>query len=211
MWRALIGCETSGKVRKALRAVGVDAWSCDVLPSDDRSPFHIQADVLTVLEDGWDLLIAHPPCTYLANSGVRWLYKQGTRERVEERWRLLEQGAAFFSRLITADIPLIALENPIQHKHAKALIGIAQSQVIQPWMFGHRETKATGLWLKGLPHLTPTNIVGPPVTAGERKAFAVCHRRTPSADRWKLRSETYQGIADAMATQWALPLLRKSV
>jgi hypothetical protein len=206
--RVLVGAETSGKVREAFRKMGHDAFSCDILPADDNSPFHYQTDLIGLLESGleWDLLIAHPPCTFLSNSGVRWLYRKGTRERVEWRWAALEAGARFFSAVLHARITKVAIENPIQHKHAKRLIGVAPSQIIQPWQFGHKEMKATCLWLKGLPALRPTAIVGPPPRdAKARRAWAVVHRLPPSAEHWKLRSETYQGIADAMAAQWGQP------
>jgi hypothetical protein len=133
-------------------------------------------------------MIAHPPCTYLCNSGVSWLHKD------INRWPKLFEGAEFFKKLLDAPIPLIAIENPIMHKYSKSIIGVNQSQVIQPWMFGHGETKATCLWLKGLPLLQPTNVVDGRVGR--------MHSLPPSVDRWKIRSETYQGIADAMASQW---------
>lgn len=192
----LVACETSGRVREAFRKNGHQVFSCDLLPADDGSPFHIQGDARDTLKaNTWDLLIAHPPCTFNANSGVRWLYKQGTRERIEERWEAMARMAELFKTFLNADVPKIAIENPVIHKHAKTVIGCGQpSQTIQPWQFGHGETKATCLWLKGLPLLVPTNIVP--------GRHARVHRVAPSEDRWKLRSETYQGIADAMAEQW---------
>jgi hypothetical protein len=186
--RVLVACEYSGKVREAFRKLGHDAWSCDLLPADDNSPYHIQGDVLQILEQGWDLMIAHPPCTYLTNSGVRWLYSEA------ERWKDLIEGAVFFRQLLHAPIPKIAVENPIMHKYAKQIVGVPQTQIIQPWQFGHGETKATCLWLKGLSPLKPTKIVD----GRHGKVW----RMAPSEDRWKLRSETYQGIADAMSQQW---------
>lgn len=167
--------------------------SCDLLPSDKPGP-HIQGDALDAMTHGWDLLIAHPPCTYLANSGVRWLYGGKGRERDKNRWRLMEEAARFFQAMLNADIPMIAVENPIMHRHAKAIIGVEQSQVIQPWMFGHGEVKATCLWLKGLPLLTPTRVV-------EGRQPRV-HFASPSPNRWKERSVTLPGIASAMAKQW---------
>jgi hypothetical protein len=191
--RVLVGCETSGKVRRAFRALGHDAWSCDLLPADDASPYHIQGDVLAILDDDWGLLIGHPTCTYLTNSGARWLYlPDGSRN--EDRWTELAKAAEFFNALLNAPIPRICLENPIMHSHARRLINAPYSQVIQPWMFGHGETKATCLWLKNLPLLAPTNIVD-----GRQPRI---HHLPPSPNRWKLRSETYEGIAQAMGHQW---------
>lgn len=190
--KVLVACEYSGRVRDAFIKNGHDAISCDILPTDVPGP-HYQGDVFEIIEQGWDLMVAHPPCTYLANSGARWLYNpDGSRN--EERWSNLRSGAEFFKNLLNADVPRIAVENPIMLKYAKEIIGSGQTQVIQPWMFGHGETKATGLWLKNLPPLVPTNIV----SGREAKV----HLMPPSAERWKLRSTTYQGIADAMGDQW---------
>lgn len=190
--RVLVACEFSGTVRDAFCALGHDAVSCDLLPSDTPGK-HIQGDVIPHLGDGWDLMIAHPPCTYLANSGARWLYKEGGK-RDPKRWKLMREGAEFFRLILEAPIPRIAVENPIQHRHAKEVIGCGQDQVIQPWMFGHGETKATCLWLKNLPLLSPTKIVD---GRSPRVHFA-----SPSPDRWRLRSITLPGIAAAMAAQW---------
>jgi hypothetical protein len=161
--------------------------SCDLLPTDAPGP-HYQGDVFDIIDQGWDLMIAHPPCTYLSNSGVRWLYSQ------PGRWDLMKEGANFFKALLEADIPMIAVENPIMHKHAVEIIGRRQDQVVQPWQFGHGETKATCFWLKGLPKLMPTDVV-----EGREQRI---HLLPPSADRWKIRSETFSGIANAMADQW---------
>ena len=180
--RVLVACEYSGAVRDAFRARGHDAWSCDLLPTERPGP-HYQEDVREVIADmQWDLMIAHPPCTHLAVSGARW-------------WKdkLFEQGEAldFVRFLMDAPIPRIAIENPI----SKISTAIRKpDQIVQPWQFGHGETKATCLWLKGLPKLVPTDIVD-----GRE---ARIHKMPPSADRWKERSRTYQGIADAMAAQW---------
>ena len=144
--KILIACEYSGTVRDAFLKHGHDAWSCDLLPTDKTGP-HITGDVLEVIEEGWDLMVAHPPCTYLCNSGVCHLHKS------TDRWFELFNAAEFFKALLNADIPKIAVENPIQHKYARQLIGHKQTQVIQPWMFGHAEQKAKCLWLKGLPRL----------------------------------------------------------
>jgi len=169
--------------------------SCDLLPTDVAGPHH-QGSVTDVLHDGWDLLIAHPPCTYLTNSGVVWLHKDPAR------WALLDEGAAFFKLLLDAPIPRKCIENPIQHKYARERIGRKQSQVVQPWMFGHMEQKATCLWLEGLPLLQPTNVVKEEMMQLPKRERERLHYLPPSADRWKLRSTTYQGIADAMAAQW---------
>ena len=194
--RVLVACEYSGKVREAFRKLGHDAWSCDLLPSDDNSEYHYQGDVLDIINDGWDLMIGHPPCTYLSNSGVSWLYRK------EGRWDQMRAGADFFKMLWECDIPKIALENPIMHGHAKAIIGAKQTQTVQPWMFGHAESKATCLWLKGLPPLKETKNVKKEWEALPKREAQRLHHLPPSADRWKLRSETFQGIADAMAKQW---------
>jgi hypothetical protein len=194
--KILVACEYSGTVRNAFIRRGHDAMSCDLLPTDAPGP-HYQGDVSDILNDGWDLMIAHPPCTYMTNSGVTWLHKDPTR------WAKLDDAAAFFSTLLNAPIPRIAIENPIMHKYAKERIGgIKQTQVIQPWMFGHMEQKATCLWLKGLPALIPTNNVKEQMLqlpASERQRL---HWLPPSPDRWKIRSATYKGIAEAMAEQW---------
>lgn len=190
--RVLIGCEESGVVREAFAALGWDAWSCDLVPSR-RPGKHIQADVLTVLNDGWDLAIFHTPCTFLSNSGVRWLYNtDGSRN--EARWELMRRDALLFKATMDADIPYIANENPIMHKYAVAIIGRRQDQVIQPWMFGHPESKATCLWLKQLPKLQPTNIV-----EGRKQRV---WRMPPSPTRQRDRSETLAGVAQAIAEQW---------
>jgi hypothetical protein len=194
--RVLVACEYSGKVRRAFRKRGHDAWSCDLLPADDGSEYHYQGDVMDIINDGWDLLIGHPPCTYLCNSGVSWLHKQ------EGRWDRMRDGAEFFKLLWESDIPRIALENPIMHKYAKEIIGTNQTQLVQPWMFGHAESKATCLWLKGLNPLIETNNVKEKWKSLPKKEAQRLHMLPPSKDRWKLRSETYQGIADAMAEQW---------
>ncbi len=185
--KVLIACEFSGIVREAFLAKGHDAWSCDLL-STEIPGNHIIGDVLAVLDKGWDMMIAHPPCTYLANSGVRWLYEQS------KRWIDLIDGAVFFRRLLTANISQIGIENPIPHKYAVEIIGEKYDQLIQPYQFGHGETKATCLWLKNLPNLQPTKLVN----GREQKMWKL----PPTDDRWKLRSKTYQGIADAMAEQW---------
>lgn len=194
--RVLVACEYSGTVRDAFIRAGHDAMSCDILPTDKEGP-HYQGDVRDVLGDGWDLMIAHPPCTYMTNSGVTWLHKDPTR------WERLDEAAAFFRMLLDAPIQHIAIENPIMHKYAKERIGgVKQTQVIQPWMFGHMEQKATCLWLKNLPALAPTNNVKDEMMALPVNERQRLHYLPPSADRWKLRSTTFEGIAQAMADQW---------
>jgi len=179
--RVLVACEFSGVVRDAFAALGHDAWSCDLLPTE-RQGNHVQGDVMAILSDGWDLMIAHPPCTHLASSGARWF-----KEKVTEQLAAV----AFVRNLLRAPIPRIAVENPIgvlSTRYRKP------DQIIQPWQFGHGETKATCLWLVGLPKLTATNVV-------DGRAARV-HRESPGPNRWKNRSRTLQGIADAMALQW---------
>ena len=179
--KVLVACEYSGTVRDAFIAAGHEALSCDLLPTDIPGP-HYQGDVRDVLTDGWDLMIAHPPCTHLAVSGARW-FKDKQAEQAE--------ALDFVRLLLDAPIERIALENPISVISSRIR---KPDQIIQPWQFGHGETKATCLWLKGLPKLTPTDIVD------GREARV--HKLPPSADRWKIRSTTYKGIADAMAQQW---------
>lgn len=184
--KVLIACEYSGIVRDAFIKEGHDAWSCDIL-STELEGNHIQDNVLNHLNRGWDLMIAHPPCTRLCNSGVSWLHKRNL-------WNDLDEAAIFFKKLLYADIPKIAVENPIPHKYAVERIGKKYDQIVQPWQFGHGETKATCLWLKNLPKLQPTNVV-----EGREQRL---HRLPPSKDRAKLRSKTYIGIAKAMANQF---------
>lgn len=179
--RVLVACEYSGTVRDAFAARGHDAWSCDLLPTE-RLGNHIHGNVLQHLHRNWDFMIAHPPCTHLAVSGARW-FKDKRAEQAE--------ALDFVRRLLDAPIPCIALENPVSIISSQIR---RPDQIIQPWQFGHGETKATCLWLKNLPKLIPTNIVD-----GRE---ARIHKMPPGPDRWKERSRTYQGIADAMATQW---------
>lgn len=180
--RVLVACEYSGRVREAFRNRGHHAISCDFLDAEDGSPWHYRGDVRDVLAYDWDLMVAHPPCTHLAVSGARW-FKEKQVEQAE--------ALAFVRLLLRASVPRIALENPVSIISSRVR---KPDQVIQPWQFGHGETKATCLWLKGLPKLVPTNIVD-----GRENRV---HRMPPGPDRWKDRSRTYQGIADAMAAQW---------
>jgi hypothetical protein len=181
MMRVLIACEYSGRVRDAFIRRGHDAMSCDLLPTDVDGP-HYQGDVFEIINEGWDLMIAHPPCTHPAVSGARWF-----KDKQIEQAQALD----FVRQLLDAPIPRIAVENPISIISSRIR---KPDQIIQPWQFGHGETKATCLWLKNLPKLQPTDIV--------EGREARIHRMPPSKDRWKKRSETYQGIADAMAAQW---------
>jgi hypothetical protein len=194
--KVLVACEYSGKVRDAFRAQGHDAMSCDILPTDVPGP-HYEGDVRDVLDNGWDLMVAHPPCTYLSNSGVSWLHKD------ENRWGKMRDGAEFFRTLLNAPIPKRAIENPIMHKYAVEVIGRRQNQIVQPWMFGHAEQKATCLWLEGLPPLRETNNVKSELRALSAAERQRLHWLPPSEDRWKLRSMTFDGIAAAMAEQWS--------
>ena len=198
--KVLIACEFSGVVRNAFSKKGHEAYSCDLLPADDNSPYHYQCDVLDILDEGWDLMIAHPPCTYFTNSGVCWLTGKNAKEG---RWEELNKAAKFFNALLDAPIPKICIENPIPHKYAIERIGGRKyTQIIQPYMFGHKETKATCLWLKGLEPLKPTTDLKAETMALPPAERQRLHWLPPSEDRWKLRSITYQGIADAMAEQW---------
>ena len=204
--RVLIGCETSGVVRRAFAALGHDVWSVDLLPSEDMSNRHIIGDVRDYLNEGWDLLaVMHPPCTRLCNSGVRWLSAPPPGRTLQSMWDELDEGAALFSACWNAPVPRIAVENPIMHKHAKQLIVNYEppAQTVQPWWFGEQAFKGTSFYLKNLPPLFATNRLKPPKAGtDEHKAWSAVHRASPGPDRWKLRSRTFQGIADAMADQW---------
>lgn len=242
--RVLVGCEFSGIVRDAFAALGHDAWSCDLLPSETDGQ-HIIGDVRDWLKgrpkhvkvpngqttwDGgkndpgrqcfdyhtipdetkpWDIGIFHPPCRVLNHAGVRWLYVDGRRwiknregnvigenPRNEDRWEEMRESAAFFRLLLNAPIEHVAVENSEMHPHALELVGLKPSQSLQPWQFGHGETKETCLWLRGLPLLVPTNIVD-----GRKPRV---HHASPGPNRWKERSRTMPGIASAMALQWSL-------
>lgn len=182
--KILIACEFSGIVREQFRQKGHDAWSCDLLPTEIPGN-HTQGDVLNILNEGWDLMIAHPPCTHLAVSGARWF-----KDKIQEQKEALN----FVKCLMDAPISKICIENPISIISSKIR---KPDQIIQPWMFGHGETKATCLWLKGLPLLRATEIV-----SGRENRI---HKLPPSENRWKERSRTYQGIAKAMAEQWGEP------
>lgn len=193
--KVLIACEFSGRVRDAFIALGHDAMSCDLLPTEVKGPHH-EGHVEDVIDEGWDLMIAHPPCTCLSRAGWSWVNKPDSALGVmplkgEPRRLAAFEAARFFYQLINAPIPRIAVENPRPIVH----VGLPKAtQSIQPWQFGHGEKKETCLWLKGLPKLVPTNVVN-----GRE---AIVHRMPPGPDRWKNRSRTYLGIAQAMAEQW---------
>lgn len=206
MAKVLIGCETSGVVRDAFLQAGHDAWSCDVLPADTPTNRHIQDDVRNVLAfEKWDMLmVAHPPCTRLCNSGVRWLHKAPPGRTINEMWQELDEGADLFSHVWNVGIPFVAIENPVMHKHAKERIRNYKpfSQSVQPWQFADDDSssdnvkKRTCLWLRGLPNLVPTGKVDGSTARDE------IHKAAPGKDRWKIRSRFFEGIANAMADQW---------
>lgn len=205
--RVLVACEFSGTVRNAFAAQGHDAWSCDLLPSEDGSNRHIRGDARDVLNDGWDLLmVAHPPCTRLCNSGVRWLSTPPPGRTALEMWAELDEGAALFSDFWNAPIDRIAIENPVMHKHGKTrIVGYEPpAQTVQPWQFGHPEKKRTALWLRNLPPLRPTQVLTPPRSGTvEDIAWSKVHRSTGwNPERWRERSRFFTGIAHAMARQW---------
>jgi hypothetical protein len=188
--RVLVACEFTGTVRRAFRELGHEAWSCDILPAEDGGP-HIQGDVRQVLGDGWDLMVAHPPCTHLAVSGARHFH----RKQVEQA-----EALEFVQTLMDAPIPRIALENPVSVISSRIR---KPDQIIQPYQFGHPESKKTCLWLKGLNPLQPTAVMQ---MRGrwENQTPSGQNKLGPSPDRWKIRSKTYPGIAHAMATQWGV-------
>lgn len=192
--KVLVACEYSGIVSKAFRDRGHDAVSCDLLPNElTDNQYHYQGDVRPLLElYKWDLMIAHPPCTHLAVSGARWF-----KDKEEEQKEALD----FVRTLMEADIPRICIENPVSVISSRIR---KPDQIIQPWMFGHEATKTTCLWLKNLPMLVPTNVVdkGKRHVTKSGKSLPEWYNLPPSEDRWKIRSKTFQGIADAMALQW---------
>lgn len=222
--RLLVACEYSGIVRDAFAARGWDAWSCDLLPSERPGGQHYQGDVRDILNDGWDGMIGHPDCTFLTNSGARWLYEKWTpEEKAEhlertgkvlkghsrrpdlERWRKLDEAAAFYRMLWATDIPHIALENPTMHGHAIQRVNGTADQFVQPYEFGTPESKATGLRLKNLPLLVPNEGWEKVLEHGKtlpKKVFERVHNLPPGPNRWKERSRTFPGVGQAMADQW---------
>lgn len=195
--RVLVGCEYSGRVRNAFREAGHDAWSCDLLPSEDDSSFHVQGDVLPLLGQGWDLGIFHPPCTYLAVSGLHW------NKRDPARAAKTEEALDFVRALMSAPIERIAVENPVSCISSRIR---KPDQIIQPYEFGEDASKKTCLWLKNLDLLTPTQMVAPRLVDGKprwsNQTDSGQNRLGPSEDRWKERSRTFLGVAKAMAEQW---------
>ena len=188
--RVLIACETSGETRRAFQALGHETYSCDILPADDgETTWHIQDKAQHLLGRVWDLVIAHPPCTRLCNSGVRWLAER-------DLWDEMREGALLFKACLAANADHVAVENPVMHKHAVEIIGRRQDFTIQPWQFGDNFKKRTCFWTRGLSPLVPTSDLD------GSSAVAEVHRASPGPDRWKIRSKTYPGIAAAMASQW---------
>ena len=206
--RGLIGCETSGVMRRAFAARGHDMWSVDLLPAEDGSNRHIRGDLRDYLDEGWDFLaVCHPPCTRLCNSGVRWLHVPPPGRSLAEMWAELDEGAALFSACWRAPIARVAIENPVMHKHARARLpaDLPRPQIVQPGWVGDPAFKATGWYLRGLPALVPTTRLVPPRKAEEPERHAewsAIHRASPGPDRWKIRSRTFQGLAEACADQW---------
>ena len=206
MAKVLIACETSGVMRRAFAALGHDVWSVDLLPAEDGSNRHITGDVRDHLDDGWDLLaVMHPPCTRLCNSGVRWLHTPPPGRTLDDMWSELDEGAALFSACWNAKVPRVAVENPIMHKYARARLpaDLPRPQIVQPWWFGEPYFKATGFYLRGLKPLTATNRLTPPRPGTpDHKAWSAIHRAPPGPDRWKFRSRTFEGVAEACADQF---------
>lgn len=203
--KILIACEESQTICKALRAKGHEAYSCDIIDSSGGHPeWHIKDDAIKVSYDlsyGWEAMIGHPPCTFITNSGVRWLYNNDGSKN-EDRWDKLKDACTFFKALLDAPINIKAIENPIPHKHALNLIGKKYNQIVQPYMFGEPESKATCLWLEGLPKLMETNNVKDIWKELPNKEAQRIHYMSPGKDRDKLRSKTFKGISDAIANQW---------
>lgn len=207
----LIACSYSGHERDAFRALGHNAISCDLLPCEKGPDHHYQGDVFDIIGEGWDMMIGHPPCTFLSNSGVRWLYdgRDDLFERIrnEERWDNMRKAAAFFNRLWNVDIESVVLENPVMHGHGQALLDAGgATQVVQPWWFGDKAFKATCHWRRGkrvANNLVPTNKLTPPARGtDEYKAWSAVHLASPGPDRWKERSRAFPGLVAAEAAQW---------
>lgn len=200
MAKILIACEESQTVTKEFRKLGHDAYSCDVLQcSGDHPEWHFQQDVVPLLKQRWDMIIAHPPCTYLANSGVSWL----TGKKAQKgRWEKMKEGAEFFKLFLNNPCEKIAIENPIMHKYAVKIIGRKHDQLVQPYMFGHLESKATCFWLKGIKKLEHTWNRKEEMQNLPKREKQRLHYLPPSQERARLRSKTFIGIAKAMAEQW---------
>ena len=200
----IVACEESQEVTKAFRAKGHNAYSCDILDCSGGYPeWHIKGDVLDILNDGWDMMIAFPPCTRLANSGIRWLKVPPKGKTLKQIWEELVIAVAFYKEFQEVDIELKAIENPVMHPYAIERIGKIKRQIVQPWWFGDKAFKATGFELFGLPELTPTDKLIPPKKGTEEhKKWSFIHRMPPGPNRAKLRSKTFPGIANAMSEQW---------
>lgn len=198
----LVACEESQVVCKAFRGLGHEAYSCDIIPCSGGHPeWHIQGDALKILNDGWDLLIAHPPCTRICNSGVSWLNRRNL-------WDEMREASVFFRKFIDAPVKHICVENPIPHKYAMEIIGQRYAQTIQPWQFGDDASKRTCLWLRNLPKLKPTDVIVKTRYANQTPSGR--DKTGPSPERARIRSKTYQGIADAMADQWSAYMANKN-
>lgn len=205
--KILIACECSGVFRRAFRDLGHDAWSCDLEPAEDGSPYHIQGDVLRVVGDGWDLMIAHPPCTRLTNAGVRWLHVPPRGKTLDQIRQELREGVEFYRRLRDAPIPEKAIENPIMHIYAREMLGSIRRHVVQHWHFGDPFFKATGWELHNLPPLVATNRLQPPKRGTEEhKRWSAVHRASPGPNRARERSRSFPGMAAAAAEQWGAAL-----
>ncbi|ELG4657080.1 hypothetical protein [Vibrio fluvialis] len=204
--KVLVACEESQVVTTALRKLGHEAYSCDLVECSGNHPeWHIQQDAVEVAyADQWDMMIAHPPCTRLCNAGVRWLREPPKGKSLVELWKEFFDGVELYKSLRNAPIPKIALENPIMHCYAKEALGVIDRHVVQPWWFGDKAFKATGFELINLPTLEPTNKLIPPKPGtDEHKQWSFIHRMSPGYERSKARSKTFQGVAQAMAEQWA--------
>lgn len=203
--KVLVACEFSGTVRDAFIKRGIDAMSCDLLPTESPGP-HYHGDVRDILDQDWDLIIAHPSCVYFANSGVRWLHSDPSR------WAKLDEAAEFFNLFLDHPSKKVCIENPVPHKYALERIGGRKyTQIINPWEYGHPESKKTCLWNRGLPNLKPTKNVKDEYLKLPKKEAQRIHMLPPSKDRWKIRSKTFQGIADAMADQWGSLLISERI
>lgn len=207
--KILVACEFSGIVREAFARLGHNAWSCDLLETEIPSAKHHQGDALAFLyAHKWDLVVSHPPCTYLCNSGVRWLFGGKGKVRDEARFALMYKAADFFAEFMFCDAPSVCVENPVMHCYATDYLNSSYQlnrqarQIVQPYQFGHLETKATCLYLHGLPALKPTEDVESEMRALPKNQTNLVHLCSPGPERWRMRSRTFPGIADAMAKQW---------
>ena len=212
MIRVLVACEYSGIVREEFRKLGNDAWSCDLLPTEIPGK-HFQTDIFNVIDLGWDLMIAHPPCTYLSNAGIRWFDEDKYGDKARQRKKLREEAFQFVLKLANANIPRICIENPVGYLNTHWR---KPDQIIQPYYFGDTDSKRTCLWLKNLPKLRPTNIVKPEVYGFKKNGEPIYWHeylfKLPQKERAKVRSKTFKGIARAMAQQWSkLPPVSKSI